>query len=351
MKQIKNKIAFIDVDGTLNAHPWDTNEKKLLNKKLTNSTISLLKKKGYICVLATSRTEEMCMSSKNFSLSKRKFNFRRPLPHIGRKPDGTRFYIRPETFYPIKMLDPLIMITSSGAKILVLQKGGGYIEDKAFYESSFPSPLQWRKQIMNLLLKLQPKFQFSFSSIEEEKHYFKYKTDVYPPDYRIQIIFPSKTKLQTFSHHIKKNKGIFFVNDSNPLKNKFTGYVMPKNGKTDAINYVINKITEKQKKYKIIIIGDSFTDLQSATPIDNKKNLEITFLLVGGSRLTPFLLNKKNNDFAGTDISFIKNNLFPCKKKGFYVFVGKNKEKRKIIIADEAFPETLGPESIIEFLK
>jgi len=347
-----NKLAFIDVDNTLTANPWDTNEKDLLDVKLTNQAIELLQKKGYCCILNTSRTEEMCMSSTQYGLSQQNFNFKRPPPQIGITPDGKQSYVKPENFYPNKLLNLPIIISSSGAKISVLQKEGGYKEDTNFYPDSFPDPYTWRKEIIIWLSKINLFVPFSYSPIDSETLFFEHKTDVFPPDYRVQLSFTSQNDMMLLSKHIKKMDGLYLTNDSEPDKHIFTAYITPKNGKIDAVDHIIHNLQKSETEIEIFIIGDSLPDLEVGIQTNPVSKMHITFLLVGGSKLTPYLLDKEKNIFAGINLTSIKKKLSPSKQTGFYTFTDlKTKHKRNIIIADEAFPQTVGPKSIVEFIK
>jgi len=341
-----NKLAFIDVDNTLTANPWGTEEKDLLDAKLTNQAIALLKKAGYCCILNTSRTEEMCMSSKQYMLSKQHYHFKRPAPQIGMGNDGRRFYIKLEDFYPINLLDLPIIISSSGAKISVLQNEEGYREDMDFYPPCFLSPKDWRKETMLWLSKIKSAFSFSYSPIESEDFFVSQKTDIFPPDYRIQLSFPSVHELIQFSMEMKRQKPLFFLtNDSNPDKHSFILYITPKRGKFEAIEHVISQLIEsllfkKEQDIEILFIGDSFPDFEAG--IHNYTHFEAkkTVLLVGGSRLFSYLNDKNQNNFAGIDLTYIK--------KQYTDTITKNIQT--VILGDLAFPKAIGPRSIIEFL-
>jgi len=325
-----NKLAFIDVDHTLTANPWETEEKDLLDSRLTNQAMALLKKAGYCCILNTSRTEEMCMSSKQYMLSKQYYHFKRPAPQIGMGRDGRRFYIKPEDFYPINFLDLPIIISSSGAKISVLQNEGGYREDTDFYPAHFPSLAVWREKTISILHSFN--LPFRLSPIESTHNYYQHVTDVFPPDYRIQLYFRSLHELIQFTQKIKSQKNNFFLtNDSDPEKQLYTLYITPKKGKYEVIEHIVNKINISE----ILIIGDSLPDLEAGLHTYSPE-IKKTFLLVGGSRLTSYLIDAHKTSFAGINLNVIKKQL--------------SSFKNKYIIGDLAFPKAIGPRSIIEFL-
>ncbi len=308
------KLAFIDVDGTLTANPGDTNEKDLLDKDLTNQAIADLQKKGFTCMLNTSRTAEMCMSEAQYVLSKKNFGFSRPQPHMGIDKNKKHFYVKPEDYFPKKILDLPIIISSSGACINVLQENGGYAADEGFYLNDFPDPRIWRKNITSYLSGLN--ILFSYGHIEKEVTYQENETEIFPADYRIQLIFTSYKNILLLSKSIKEKGNLYFTNDSNPKKNLFMGYITPKRGKVDAVNHVISSL--QRPLAEILIIGDSPPDLEVGLKMRTPPGAKITCLIVGGSSLR----------------NTIKINV-----------------KRKIIMGDIAFPQAIGPKSIVEFIK
>ncbi|MBI4973264.1 HAD hydrolase family protein [Candidatus Roizmanbacteria bacterium] len=309
-----NKLAFIDVDGTLTANPGDTNEKDLLDKDLTNQAITELQKNGFTCVLNTSRTVEMCMSEAQYFLSKKNFGFTRPQPHMNIDNKYRHFYVKPEDVVPRKILDLPIIISASGARVDVLQKDGGYVQDQGFYPPDFPDPIIWKKKITSFLSTSN--ILFSYAPIDSESNYEEGITDIFPADYRIQLSFPTQSELLRLAGEIKKIDGLYLTDDSNPDKNIFLAYLTPKNGKIDAVNHVMSHL--QKRLTEILVIGDSFPDLEAGLKIKAPPHAKITCLIVGGSRLhyTP------------------KINL-----------------KRKIIMGDVAFHQSIGPKSIVEFIK
>ena len=212
------------------------------------------------------------------------------------------------------MLDLPIIISSSGACINVLQKNGGYATDKDFHPHDFPDSTLWRINITKYLESLNT--PFSFGHIENEADYQKNETEIFPADYRIQLIFTSYKNILLLSKSIKEKGNLYFTNDSNPKKNLFMGYITPKRGKVDAVNHVISSL--QRPLAEILIIGDSPPDLEVGLKMRTPPGAKITCLIVGGSSLR----------------NTIKINV-----------------KRKIIMGDIAFPQAIGPKSIVEFIK
>ena len=351
IKPSVNKLAFIDIDNTLTANPWETNEKDLLDKKLSNQAIDLLQKFGYLCILNTSRTEEMCMSSTQFLLSQKKYNFKRPKPQIGMTQQGKRFYAKPEDIYPCKLLDHPIIISSSGAKISVLQKKGGYQEDTDFYPSDFPDPGSWRKDIILQLATIKKRVPFMYAPIESEDAFIEQKTDVYPPDYRLQLSFHSVYDLIDFAQESKEQKCNFFLtNDSDPDKHSFILYITPKTGKFEAIEHIMAHLAGRES-LEILFIGDSWPDFEAGMHNFTHFKAKKTVLLVGGSRLFPYLTDSNKNNFAGIDLAFIKNQLSPSGQTGIFTYTdAKTNDISTVIVSDLAYPKAIGPKSIVEYL-
>ena len=309
-----NKLAFIDLDGTLTSHPWDTNEKDLLDKDLTNQAIDMLQSKEYVCILGTSRTAEMCMSETQYVLSKKNYGFSRPQPHMGLDDNNKHFYVKPESYVPQKILDLPIIISASGARIDLLQKDGGYVQDQSFYPPDFPGPAAWRGKVMSFLSTLS--IPFSYSPIDSEINYQNGITDIFPAEYRIQLSFPTQSELLRLSDEIKKIDDLYLTDDSNPDKNIFMAYLMPKNGKIDAVNHVMSNL--QKENAEILIIGDSLPDLEVGLKMTVTPGGKITCFIVGGSRLR---------------------------------YAPKTNVNRKIIMGDSAFLQAIGPKSIVEFIK
>lgn len=337
------KMVFSDIDYTLSLPLNKKNWRLIKNNNFSYKIRNLLKKKGYIFCLNTSRTEEMLMSSKNYEISKQKYNLIRPKPHLGFK-DEKRIYIPPEKIEPLGIIDPDIIISSTGTKIFLKEKRGGYKEIN-FLKTKISKT--WRNKIINLIEKIKNKNDFEFSSLENINNFIKGKVDVSPPDYRIEIHFKNIKLKKKFILEIKKNIknnnnfSLFFNDDSNPITKKNILFLTPSNGKKEAVDYLIKKI----KPNKVIFFGDSFLDLEMAIKSKGDGNIDYTFIIPTQSRLTKYLLEKKKY-FAGNYIGSITLNLIK-KKKGFYQYY-----KRKIIILDELFSNSLSPDkSIYLFLK
>ena len=330
----KNRFAFIDIDGTLTVNPWETKEKDFLDPNLTNQAIKDLQDKGFMCILSTSRTAEMCMTEECYSLTKNLHGFHRPPPHMGRREDGSRFYRSPGEVFPLKMLDQPIIISESGTCISVLQNDGGYAIDRSFHGESFPSSSQWKKEVESFLSTLST--PYSHASIDSEEAYMRGETDIFPADYRAQLSFPTQKDMQDLAKKVREKEGLCFTNDSNPDLGTFMGYVTPNRGKTDAVNHVLKNLQEQSAE--VLIVGDSFPDLQAGLNVQAENGTRIAFFLVGGSRLFSYLSEAERVTFAGDDLTEFKK------------LILNPTELRKIELGDRLFPGSVGPRSIVEFL-
>ncbi len=327
-------IAFLDIDLTLTKN--DSFNQSIKDVR------SFLTKKGYIFAVATSRTEELMMSPEEYRLSKEKYGFSRPPPKI---------------FSPNAqgVLDADIIISSSGTKIFLHQVGGGYCEDETYQKQySLPSPV-WRNIILHLIKKINQERELAqIAPHENEKNYQQGKTIIYPPDYRIQLFFKNLDDKLEFCQkftHLKTDASI--IDDSDPLNHEYTIYITPPGGnKKNAVNWLMGKICQQlsieSRLFRILFAGDSWPDLKmglyAATDVT-----QAVFIIVGGSRLTPYLTEKKYQEFAGNDLSQIKKFLLPEERRGFYRFV-KLPHPRTVVIGDQAFPGKLGPATLLAYL-
>lgn len=343
----KDKIAFVDIDYTLSNHATDTDVPQLLDHKLTNKARQLLEQHGFLVVFVTSRTEEMLMTKHEYELSVLKYHLNRPVPLFGMK-SGKRFYMPPEKFEPDGILNPDIIASCTGGKIFVHQSDGGYAED-VDYRAELAQPTAWRTQTMKQLKQVNSeKNLFSFNPIEYEENYQKGITDVFPPDYRIQISFQNFANLIEFKTIFTALESkLHSINESTPEKNKYSLYISPKKGKYEAVNRIIqslNSLRNADQIEEILYIGDSLPDLYGGLHIDAENS---TLFLVGGSRLSQYIIDPNKNDFAGDDLSEIKKYI---KKNapGMYIYQ-RGAKVCQIIVSDEKYPGLVGPESLIEY--
>ncbi|MDO8610791.1 MAG: hypothetical protein Q7R95_09680 [bacterium] len=349
-----SKLAFIDIDNTITLNGSGTGNPELILK-----IRKLLLKKQFLFCPTTSRTEEMMMSSKTYEQSKKIFSFKRPIPNLFLY-QGKYSYKDPLLVEPKSILDGDIIISSSGSKIYIKQSSYAYQEDDCFYDANFPKPHIWRNSITALIHQINKIYNVAlFSELENVDRYINGTNNVYPPDYRIQLFFNNVVdklffidellKIKTSSNDISIQT-LFTTDDSNPEKNKFSIYLTPKNGKISAVDHVINHFkTDLQiSNPEILFVGDSWPDLQMGLNCA-PNNPNVTFFLIGGSRLTKYITDPNKISFAGESLVSMKQNIIETDNKGIFLFKNNNLT-RKIIISDIIFPEKSGPDSLIEFL-
>lgn len=349
-----SKLAFIDIDNTLTGNgPGTGNPQSIMKVR------GLLKKNQYLYCPNTSRTEEMMMSQKTYELSKELYSFKRPEPKL-LFVQGIYCYKDPILYEPKGILDGEIIISSSGSKIFVKQDSGAYQEDLCFYNKAFPNPQVWRKTITTQINNINNQKNIAkLSYVEDVSLYVNGTNNVYPLDYRIQLFFDSiEDKLFFISELMKIKKvsndisivTLHIADDSNPNKNKISVYLTPKNSKVEAIDHVIKHFKKDLNLIdpELIIIGDSWLDLEMG--LFSAPNIpKTTFYLVGGSRLTEFVIDSQKNSFAGESLTKIRQNLIKTNGIGIYYYKDEDYE-RKVVIGDMVYPGKVGSDSIIEFL-
>lgn len=355
----KPKLAFLDIDSTL--HHTDSNLK-------TDRARKILEERGYVVVFNTSRTEELVMSEKERIASRL---FYRPAPHLGqikfKQHDAVKtiyYYVDPSKTEPKGVLDPDIIIGSTGTAIWLKQVNGGYKPDLIYQQSFAIHSKEWRNLVLLMLHQLKKTANFNISHIENDQSYEKNRSNVYPPDFRVQILFATIKDLKSFAKKVNNLKrqyttNIRLTNDSKPSHGKYVLYLTPKNAsKVHAQEEVIAALTKSQKinrkDFAIFIAGDSWPDLLMG--IKGETETE-TFLLVGGSRLYKDLnharLNSHKNDyhyFSGESLKAIGQRFIVTSEKGIYLYRSSRYEKVKIILGDEKYPKTIGVESVLAYL-
>lgn len=362
------KIAFVDIDSTLTGHTTVTKKTRIKLEKL-----------GYAVVFVTARTEEMVMSKSEYEKSLT-LGLRRPKPLLGRY-NGKHVYIDPKEVNT-NLVDPDIIIGSTGTQIVVKQIYGGYSNDLSF-ESQFKiiSPL-WRKNVLEIIKQIDPQEQFAkLALFENENMYYAGKTNIFPPRYRIQLNFDSlEGKIHFLQEMEKRNllqsmqsskpktpiSSLRIIDDSHPDKNQFLIYITPAIAyKGSAVEHVVDNLCRVLRKtlYKsrikrsdihVLLAGDSYPDLTML--LYGATGTKATAIVVGGSRLTRVLTHESMDIYAGENIRSLKKQLkITVGKVGHYNFQTNidNDEVhiRNVIFGDSAFPKTKGPETILAFLE
>lgn len=349
------KIAFVDIDSTLAGHPTVT--KKAREK---------LEALDYILVFATARTEEMVMSKSAYEKSV-ELGFIRPKPRLAKRRDKYS-YVDPK-IHSANLVDPDVIIGSTGTQILLKQTDGGFGKDNSFEEQFELSSRKWRKTAFDLIDQIDPEKQYiQIAPIESQEYYNQRKTNVYPTSYRVKVIFQTVKEKIRFLEVVEAKeyaKQFGFTDDSHPEKNYFSLYIMPhKASKRYAVEHVVNNIVKQLqislKEHKInksdlqvLLAGDSYPDLNML--LYGASGTRATAIAVGGSRLTQVLTHESMHTYAGENMKRFKKNLTICNgEKGHYSFIDIETQQphvRNIIFGDYAFPKTIGPETILAYLE
>lgn len=352
-------VAFFDIDFTLTG-----------NNHAAMAVRNKLEELGYIVIFITARTEEMVMSSREYTLSQQRYNFGRAKPKLG-KSGRINIAVEPETVISPGLLDPDIIAGTTGTRIFFHKADGGYCEDMMFRNKHITSALF--KRITHTMISHINKAETIARTtlLEHESNFHKGLTNVFPPDFQVQLDFknlPHKIEFLWQLHVIKEQFSLFrfipqseivlkelsYVDNSDPDKNYYSIFLVPNGGKLHAIDYLYSKLEhcmgEGHHTMHSLTAGDSWADLQMGLYGGTQINKQSHLLIVGGSRLTPYLIHSSKYDFyAGEPLKPIKQNMIPIEHKGFFRFPLLGHEKI-LIIGDLAYPGTRGPETILAFL-
>jgi len=106
---------------------------------------------------------------------------------------------------------------------------------------------------------------------------------------------------------------------------------------------------------KLLIAGDTLTDFYAGCYAG--WDADVTYINVGGSRLAQCIEEKTN--FAGVDLRRMHRALRPTGRKGFSLFDNPlmrggytdHGRQRLIVNGDQAYPGTIGAETILAYLQ
>ncbi len=346
------KLFAFDIDGTLSVGSLEARENV---KKYARERGGLL--------FASARSPELMISSGVLKNS-HEFGFTRPEPHSHFEKNSFTFAPL-ETIHEFKdLLDP-DAISSFGVGIY-LKQNSHFVEDRTFTEPS--SHDSWsRDKVMILLRHLDEGDILEYLPVlEHEGMYNQGKVDIIPLPFRIQINFPSlelklnamkkieEARTSSDPEILRIAQHIIFVDESNPdrivdgkLEPRYILYLMPEWATKDkALDHIVRKIEESGTQVtEVFYAGDTLTDVRAG--VYGGHNTPGTFILVGGSRLSNYIIDPKLDTFAGESLVWLKQALEKTDKKGVYNFALEHGIKRRIVIGDEAYPGTIGSDSIL----
>lgn len=353
-------IACLDIDSTLTG-----------DRALANAVRARLEELGYVVMFDTSRTEEMLMTVATYQATRRRGLFFRPPPHLG-ECNGARTYVPPEEAEATGVLDGDLIAASTGTRILVRQRDGTYLPDRAYAALAGQLAPDWRASALRLLTDL---FAHScpgaLASIESAENYEAGRSDVFPPDYRIQINLQTVEEKINFLRGIEQARraasrdhgpftGILrnlrVTDDSRPETGGYKLFLTPRKlSKARAIEHVVDRLCRlleiDRAQLHILFAGDSFPDLGMG--LFGGLGTRATFLLAGGSRLVESLSDERIVDFVGEPVGAIRRRLRPTGVCGRYRFRAPLRlgGSRELIIGDQIYPGTQAVETVYRYIQ
>jgi hypothetical protein len=372
------RVAFFDIDSTITGDTESTNE---VRKQLESL--------GYVVCMVTSRTEEMVITENKREQSP---TIARPKPHLGKDDSQNRIYVDPGTIEPAGVLNAHIVAGSTGSGgQLIEQIDGSYIRDSRFEAKMKAESDAWRSGVTKLIEFVNNDEQLcQLIPIESVEKYDEGETDVYPPNFRIQVDFPTISAKQRFQEKVLELKqanrndlfelgldasaienlfNVRITDDSKPKGEKYSAYLTPAKGnkmraEEEIVNNICDQVGIKRNELDLLIAGDSFPDLGMG--LYGGLGTHATFILAGGSRLTDDLtrpsLHGEDITFAGEGLNAIRRRLKPdADKPGYYTFrqpgilnVPAHDQPihdRTVVILDEVFPGKVTSDSILSYLQ
>jgi len=352
-------LSVVDLDGTFAAGD------PAVRKKVR----AMLESMGAF-VFCTARTPELVMSRRSYELSKSLAGFTRSEP-TWLVSDGVRFDAPLDTL-PADEKDPdAILSFGQGIYIggLGHEQSGArpYFCDQE-YRYRYLDPVDsngnllagkpWLAHMRELLQELNLQ-ETRFDNVDETD--FRTQVDFYGKDavikkYEALAAIEAKVPqaLRGRLEGVDESKP-----SDDPEKNRATLYGLPPQiRKENMINYALSQacraIGRSVGSISGLIIGDTLTDFYAACHAG--WDADMTGIIVGGSRISKCIEEKTN--FAGVDLRRWHAQLEPTGRRGFYTFNNpaarggwiKNGPTRLVVLGDQAYPGTIGSETIEAYL-
>lgn len=352
------RVAMLDIDSTLTG-----------NASAAGRVRSLLERREDVVVFNTSRTEEMVMTSSSFASSRARTGFTRPPPRLGMR-DGRRVEVPQEAAEPAALLDPDVIAGSTGTRILFRQSDGRYRPDGTYGAPNESPPDLWRHEVLALLARVNDEGRVvELASIENADNYRAGRSDVFPPDYRVQVNFAQpQDRLETVRRlaAIRRTSSpdnplsrratrIRVLDDSEPRHGRYKAFIIPRwASKARAAYHILSIVRECARddaSIDVLFVGDSYPDLHMG--LLGGVGLRCTLLLAGGSRLTDVLTVPGVSRFAGDSLAAVKRRLTPTGQPGRYRYrvpCGRTPDVQ-IVIGDAAFPGSTAVETVARYLE
>ncbi|GAC1473087.1 MAG: hypothetical protein PVSMB7_26580 [Chloroflexota bacterium] len=348
-------IACFDVDSTLTGDAGAADEMR-----------RLLDAQGIVTMLNTSRTEEMLMSEAVYAATRATGLFHRPVPHLGL--DGTRrVYVPPEEAEAAGILNPDVIAGSTGTRLYIRQEDSRYLPDGEYNNCHVSDPDTWRRGVLNLLHTVEAnKLGADLADIDSAERFEQGVTDVYPPEYRLQIHFTdarAKLRLRQRLHAAGRTgdsetarlaRSLRLSDDSEPREHRYKAFLMPRDrSKTRAIQRVVDSLVAaggpKRTEMHLVFGGDSFPDLTMG--LLGGIGAQASLLLVGGSRLSSTITDENAHSFAGEDMRAYRRRIWASTDRGVYRFRPPCGAERAVIVGDEAFPGTQAIDTVLAWVQ
>lgn len=317
------RIAFIDIDNT-----WTGTPETQVHMR------QLLESKHYVIGVVTNRTSEMSMSWRE--RAKTSFDAQRPVAKFF-SPTTNKYEVRdPGSVVELQgLLDPDIMITTSGIELLIKQRIGGYLSDKSYIDHLPKFVEQWRDELTNAIKSIE-KQRVNFTSHQP--------LDINAPDFRVELRSATSQDRDHLVNALFKNlsKSLFHVTFDR-LSVVITPAWMSKKHAVDHVFATFVKLLGiLPENFFLLFAGDSMAD--AAMGLESGQGSQATFVIPGRASLAKELLEGKLKDLYQQMTRRIDSRVLP---RGVYWFPSTN---RQIVIGDEAYPKTVGPVTLISWL-
>lgn len=353
------RLACMDIDSTLTGNP-----------ETANAVRTELEAQGFVVGVNTSRTEEMVMTAATYRATAAEPAFDRPPPRLGRAGDR-RVAVPPETAEPRGILDGDFVAGSSGTRLLLRQRDGRFLPDLAYEGRYGLSAEAWRARTWAVLRALQGEDDAQPSPgtpapIEDPESYRRGRTDVYPPQFRIQMDFASLEEKLRFERRLRAfalgpgspaavARRLRVTDDSHPRRHRWKVFVTPRGGtKAHAAEWLIGRLCAllaiERPRLEVLFTGDSFPDLEMG--LLGGLGTRATFLLAGHSRLVEALCSDGTDRFAGHSLWAYRRRLHAAGPAGHYRFrvPGPFRGQRTLVVGDMVFPDTDSVETVYRYI-
>ena len=382
-------VMATDIDGTISSGDDNPSQEELADRA---AVFELADKVGAMTVGVSARSPALMMSKEVFLESKARGLTELEPRWVKREGKYVSVDLKDLPYFT-HVIDRFDSIASVGGGILV-RNGKGYIPDLMYdkmlnvdYLADITAKdeeyhMPW-KQALNLFLFDKCMFATPFMApIEFLSNYYKREVNVSPLNYRAQFNFPGSKGLQVMQKllRILKVEGTkpadtddpsprlarriqavceSRIIEDDPEKSMHVLYLLPWQGrKENMLNRILTQSSavagRMLKDTRTFFAGDTRTDLYAG--LYGGGDAETTFCLAKGSRLAPYIINRKSC-YGTEDLSFLwanpmrgngraRDRLVATGSKGEYRFVHKTgrhgrivKRENLIIIADERYSE------------